>query len=87
MSDTYNGYTNWETYVVMVYYDEDLYDVAKAFHNARMTFDEFKNHVEKIIYEDYEDCEDDYNLSSEFIWHCLGKVNFKEIAELVWKEE
>lgn len=89
MVDTYNGYTNWETWTTMMVFDEELYEVAKGYKKEGMTFEKFVDRVEDII---RDDCDyslrypDNWSLAGEFVRHCLGTVNFKEIAELVWEE-
>ncbi|NBT88872.1 MAG: hypothetical protein EBT51_11320 [Flavobacteriaceae bacterium] len=80
----YNGWTNYETWLVNLYYDQAFYEIAEE-HYANVEGDMYDlaqrcaEYVDDIIYEDLPQ-----NLFiQDAVRAFIQKVNYREIAEMV----
>ena len=83
-NNTYNGWTNKETWLVNIWYGDDLPEYfAEDEDREDVTGDELEEHVRFIA----EECEAlsqlPAGLLSDFINTCWGEVNWEELAESV----
>ena len=90
MSDGYNGYTNYETWVTSLWMDNEphtneyLYELAnrEAVHEYEITelmdkADDLEGDVRDMIFDD-----NPYNgLRADLLTHAVGEVNWREIIE------
>lgn len=82
MSQGYNGWANWETWIINLYFGDDqqwLFDMAE-----QCDFDQsdFADALETYVYDYVEDMDGKLSgLVSEFFTGCMKEVDWQELAE------
>ena len=86
---TYNGYTNWETWVVELHYDDTFYNMAKTYVETGLTYQEFQDDLEGFIHSTVNEelkYPDDTNLANEFVRMALQTVDYTQLANNAWEQ-
>jgi hypothetical protein len=79
----YNGWSNWETWNVLVWLDneENLYNIKQSFIRTNEHKQDFDNMVKSFLMDLFPNGTQDMDSAEE-----MKEVNYQEIAE-TWKEE
>ena len=88
----YNGYTNFETWLFMLYFEEDLYEhlrekqeyekeeitFATVYETVGAILDELSNSIDKVEY--------GYAFLKDIVDASLSSINVKEVADHLIRE-
>ncbi len=85
MSDKYNGWQNWETWVTNLWFDdffsEDAASIYDSSENASEASTILESLIEDTVRESVESDNEKSGLQSDFIGMCVQAVDFREIAD------
>jgi len=86
MSDKYNGYTNYPTWNVKLWIDNE--ESSYNYWRAKTGGAENANELAGLLKEEFEDAAPDLGAStfSDLLGYALGLVNWYEIAEMLIEE-
>lgn len=86
----YNGYRNFETWLFMLYFEHDIYEIVKERHqNEKINYETVYETVEHIIEEISESIdrvEFGYAFVKELIGAALSEIDKKEVADHVIRD-
>lgn len=84
----YNGYTNYETWLVALWYGESPEWMKEYYikHGASDTADRFKEDVEEWANASYNDILDGASLYADLLNTAIGMVDWYEIVE-AWSQD
>jgi hypothetical protein len=75
----YNGWKNWETWNMRLMYEEMFQDIANE--NHYRSIDELAETFESIVSEIELESQKLSLLATSLVAECIGRVDWKEIAE------